>query len=820
MTPIRIRSVAALFLMLGLAGPGRAAGESRDEAPLPAGALARLGTSRFQHANLCRGLAFSPDGKVIASGSGRNTIRLWDADTGRELRVLTGHTGAVVGLAFSPDGKLLASVSWDRTARLWDAASGKAVRTLTGHTGALSAVGFSPDGKRLLTAGGDQTARVWEVATGNELLQLQGHEMGVECAAFSHDGKLIATGSQDKTARLWDAATGKEVRKLEGATNRLRGVGFTGDDKRLIACGWETKARLWDVATGKPAGELALTAGAEGLALSPDGKLAALPSGWGNMVRLYDVGGEAPKQRWVGKVGQPFAAAISPDGKKVAAVGWDSRVRVWDAATGAETAASRATGHAGWVNGVGFLADRSTVVSASNDRVILWDRTGSKEPRVLETPTPRDWCLAVAPDGKTFATGGNDQAVSVWDATSGKVQTTLKFEGPIRGVAFSPDGKRLAAVSDDASDGSAAAVPGHGAAVFEIATGKLVFRLEGHEGGVRAVAWSPDGKYIATGGADRLGRLWDAATGKEVRKFEGHAGTVEAVAFSPDSTWAVTGGFGGTIILWRPGTEDPGRPINTGNNGLSAIAFSPDGRLVAIATRQTNATKFPVTVWDVMTAKQRARFPGSQETASSLAFSADGRVLASGGGDGTVTLWDLTGRVQNGKFVAADLAGPSLEGEWTDLAGDDGLKVHKAVWELASDPKESLPLLRSVLKPVAEGDEKRIAQFVKDLDSDDFDTREKASAELARVGEPAAPALRKALEGTPSAEMRVRITHLLDGFGGKAASADVVRRERAMEVLEHIDGAEAKALLEELAKGAPEAALTREAKAALKRREK
>jgi WD40 repeat protein len=841
----RIKVAAALLLTLGLLGAGaglltargtpqpgqpaprsgdsprggeKADDEARFESPLPAGALARLGTSRFQHATDIRGLAFSPDGKVIASGSGRGTIRLWDAETGRELKVLPAHGSGIAGLAFSPDGKTLASASYDRTARLWDVAGGQAIRTFNGHAGIVVSVAFSPDGKRLLTTSADQTARVWEVATGTELLQLQGHEKTVEAGAFSHDGKLIATGSQDKMVSLWDAAGGKELKKLEGHTSEVHGVAFSPDDKRLISGGYDIRGRLWDVTTGKPLGELVQVSGIGAVVFSPDGKRAAMTSGWENVVAMWDVAGDAPKRLWMGKVNHPHAVAFSPDGKKVTAAGWDSRVRVWDAATGQESPATQATGHAGWVNGVGYLAGRTTLVSASNEgRVIVWDTTGARGPRVLQAPTPRSWCLAVAPDGKTFATGGNNQAVSVWDAAAGKVTATLKFEGPIKGIAFSPDGKRLAAVSDDSPEGSAQAVAGHGAAIFDLATGKILFRLEGHESGVRAVAWSADGKLLITGGSDRTGRLWDAANGKELRKFEGHAGTVEAVAFSPDGQLAATGGFGGTVLLWRLGTDDPARPINTKNNGLSAVVFSPDSRLVAIATRQDNQVKFPVTVWDVMTAKERAQFVGHQETASSLAFSADGRVLVSGGGDGTVLLWDLTGRVENGKFATAELPGPSLEGVWTDLGGDDGFKVHKAVWSLAAAPKQALPLLRGALKPVAEGDEKRIAQLVKDLDSDDFDVREKASAELARIGDPAAPALRKAMDGVPSAEMRARITQLLDKFGGKVASADLMRRERAMEVLEHIGGAEARALLEELAKGAPEAALTQEAKAALKR---
>jgi hypothetical protein len=257
--------------------------------------------------------------------------------------------------------------------------------------------------------------------------------------------------------------------------------------------------------------------------------------------------------------------------------------------------------------------------------------------------------------------------------------------------------------------------------------------------------------------------------------------------------------------------------INTGNNFLRAIAFSADGRLLATATRGNGQVKAAVRVWDVATGQERMRFAGHQETADAVAFSADGRVLASGGGDGTVLLWDVTGRVENGKFAPVQLSPPVLESEWTDLNGADAMKVHKAVWTLAAAPKQSLPLLRDYLKPVRPADAKRIAQLIKDLDSDDYDVREKASAELEKVGEQATAELRRALDGAPSSEVRIRATRLLDRFGGKTTSPDALRHQRALEVLEHIGSPEARTLLEEIARGAPEAALTQEAQAALKR---
>jgi len=605
-------------------------------------------------------VAFSPDGRRLATASYDNTARLWDVDSGQPLATLSGHTNSVRAVAFSPDGKRLATASSDNTARLWDVASGQPVATLSGHTGDVRAVAFSPDGKRLATASEDSTARLWGVATGQPIATLSGHTVSVVAVAFSPDGKLLATASWDVTARLWDVATGQHIANLRGHTSFLRTVAFSPDGKRLATASEDSTARLWDVATGQPIAILSgHTDAVYAVAFSPDGKRLATASE-DNTARLWDVATGQPIATLSGHTDAVYAVAFSPDGKRLATASEDSTARLWDAATGQPLVTL--SGHTVSVVAVAFSPDGKRLATASWDNTArLWDVAAGQPVATLSGHTDVVQAVAFSPDGKWLATAGRDNTARLWDVASGQPVATLSgHTGDVRAVAFSPDGKRLATASEDST-----------ARLWGVATGQPIATLSGHTGRVYAVAFSPDGKRLATASWDNTARLWDATTGQPVATLSGHTDGVSDVAFSPDGKRLATVSYDKTARLWDVATGQPLATLIGHTNWVLAVAFSPDGKRLATAGGDNTAR-----LWDVATGQPLATLRSHTDYVVAVAFSPDGKRLATASYDHTARLWDVaTGQLMttfSGHTGSVNAVAFSPDGRWLATASADG----------------------------------------------------------------------------------------------------------------------------------------------------
>jgi WD40 repeat protein len=537
--------------------------------------------SILRHNDAVQSVAFSPDGKRLATGSWDRTVKLWDAATGQELLTLKGDLGWVNSVAFSTDGKRLATGSSDGTVRLWDASTGQKLLTIIGHSNQVNSVAFSADGKRLAIGGNDPTVKLWDAATGRELLALIGHSAWVTSVAFSPDGKRLATGSDDRTVKLWDAATGQQLLTLIGHSAMVWSVAFSPDGMRLATGSEDRTVKLWDAYTGQQLTLKGHSSEVRSVAFSPDGKRLATGSDDGT-VKLWDAAIGREMLIFISQLST--AVAFSPDGKRLAIGGNDRTVKLLDPSTGQELLTIK--GHSNTVALMAFSPDGKRLVTGSPDRTVkLWDAATGQE--LLTLKGDLGWLNSVAfsPDGKRLAIGGLDRTVKLWDAATGRESLTLKGDSNgVTSVAFSPDGKRLVTWGGNPT-----------VRLWDAATGHQLLTIIGHSGAVRSVAFSPDGKRLATGSDDRTVKLWNAATGQELLTIKGHSKGVASVAFSPDGKRLATGSADRTVKLWDAANSQELLTIGR-HAAVASVAFSPDGKRLVIGGNDGR-----VMLWDAAT---------------------------------------------------------------------------------------------------------------------------------------------------------------------------------------------------------------------------
>jgi RNA polymerase sigma factor (sigma-70 family) len=559
------------------------------------------------------------------------------------------HSGPVTSLAFLPGDKLLASGAFDGTIRLWQTSTGKEIRRVATGQGLIRHVALSPDGKMLASANNDSFVSLWDVDTSKELFRLGPFPSAIPEVAFAPDGQTLAgVFVGEKKIRLWEIPSGAQSSVIALPDTPFHAA-FSPDGRTLAVGSDGPTIGLWDVATGNKVRRLPRPVGTlTAMAYSHDGKVLALAGKGDGAIVLWDLATHKERTRLPSHLitGVADVLAFAPDGRTLAA-GFrsdsqsDDTIYLWDWVSGKEL--RRIKGACFGVDCLAFSADSQTLAAGGNDCAIrLWD-TATGGPRHAGRPghQARLLSLAYAPDGKTVATAGLDSMICLWDPVTGDLRRQIDAKGGwVLRLTFSPDGTLLASGHQ-----------GQTIRLWEVATGREVRRLTRYAGPrYGSLVFSPDGRTLAAPGSGRTSRLWDVATGQERQRFA-EPGRFTLLRYLPDGKTLISVSWDGqvatnTIRLRDVTSGKELRHWETPQRIVETIAVSPDGKLLALG-----GVNESLRVWEIATGRERAELRAADEGwVSAVAFSPDSRTLAVALGSGPISLCETATGKERRRF--------------------------------------------------------------------------------------------------------------------------------------------------------------------------
>lgn len=541
--------------------------------------------------------------------------------------VLRGHSDTVRNLDWSPNGRMIATASRDGTGRLWDADTGEPSYVLSGHLGMVEMVAWSPDSTLVATASRDGTVRVWDAGSGTSTLRFTDATDVVRGVAWSPDGRFLAAASRDRAVRVWDVGTGRLACRFLGHRDNVLGIAWSPDGTRLATASHDQTVMVWSMATGER--DMVLEGHrdfVEGVAWSPDGRRIATASG-DHTARVWDAADGRETLLIRGHKDRVWNIAWSPDGRYVATASADRTARVFAAADARETAVLR--GHDDGVWGVIWSPDGHRLATCSEDTTArVWDLVPRSVEQGLHTVhTAAVTSVSCGPNGATVASGSDSGALHLGAFDADEGASFAGHDGKVRDVALSPDGRRLLSGGTDRH-----------ALLWNIADprSREPIAVLDHDGAiVESVAWSPDGRRVATGAQDRCIRIWDAQDASLLTVLNGHQDWVVSLAWSPSGQMIASTSDDRTARVWNVATGRERAVLHGHENWVDAVSWAPDESRIA-----TSSADWTVRIWNLASGEATAVLRGHEGRVPAVAWSPDSTRIATASHDRTIRVWD------------------------------------------------------------------------------------------------------------------------------------------------------------------------------------